>query len=108
VVRREQIGWPARGDALKRLRKAAKRQVRDKSSEIVQKLLDLTLEGDLPSAKMLVSLIGDPSKKKRESRRGEEIAIRLAAEPQLEGPDEDDYFSEYREGNHRPNANEAE
>jgi len=79
-----------RGDALKRLRRAAKRNVRDNSAQIAQALLDHTLKGDLPSARMLVSLIDKPKpkgKKIPKSRRGRSLALDLASDPQ-EGPGE--------------------
>ena len=82
-----------RGDALKRLRKAAKRTVRDNSAQIAKKLLDNTLEGDMPSAKMLVSLIGKPQpkgKKPAKSRRGYSLALDLASDPPVR-PEEDEW-----------------
>jgi hypothetical protein len=84
----------SRGDAMKKLRKAAQRHVRDNSAKIAQALLDRTLEGNMPSAKMLVSLIGKKTKvKEPESKRGETVAINLAAEPQC--PPEDDEANWY-------------
>lgn len=89
-----------RGEALRRLRKAAKRQVRDNSAVIAKKLLDLTLEGDMPSAKMLVSLIGKPQTKRKKppkSKRGYSLALDLASDPPYDGPDEDDDSYHWRD-----------
>jgi hypothetical protein len=52
-----------RGDALDRLSKAARRRVRDNSDGIAKKLVELILEGDVSSAKMVLSLIGTPIRK---------------------------------------------
>jgi hypothetical protein len=84
-----------RGDALKRLRKSAKRKVRDNSGQIAQKLLDLTLAGDMPSAKMLVSLIGKPSakpakKNSRPGRVGKTVAMNLLEEIEREREHQDE------------------
>ena len=46
-----------RGDALKRLRKSAIRVVRENSDRLAQALLDQTIEGNVSSGKLLVSLI---------------------------------------------------
>lgn len=84
----------ARGDALRRLRKAAKRTVRDNSAQIAKKLLDNTLEGDMPSAKMLVSLIGKPvrkkAKKEPEPKPFHSLALDLASDPQV-SPEDDEW-----------------
>jgi hypothetical protein len=82
-----------RGDALKRFRKAAKRTVRDNSGEIAKKLLDQTLKGDMPSAKMLVSLIGKPvrrrPKKEPEPKPVRSLALDLASDPPCPPQDDD-------------------
>jgi hypothetical protein len=86
-----------RGDALKRLRKAAKRNVRDNSARIAKALLDHTLKGDLPSAKMLVSLIDKPKpkgKKIPKSRRGYSLALDLASDPECPPEEWDKDFAD--------------
>src|ERR1019366_2192316 len=44
-------------DPLKKLRKAALKTIREKGEQIADKLLELTLEGDITCAKFLIALI---------------------------------------------------
>jgi hypothetical protein len=86
--------WP-------RPRKAAKRHVRDNSAKIAKALLNRSLEGDMPSAKMLASLVGKPAvRKPKKSTRGHSLALDLdlASGPQYP-PEEDEesgYYDSYK------------
>src|ERR1035438_7863800 len=46
-----------KADPLKKLRKAALKTIREKGEQIAEKLLELTLEGDITCAKFLIALI---------------------------------------------------
>jgi hypothetical protein len=72
-----------RGNARERLRKAIDRQVRDNSEEIARALVDQTLQGSLPSARLLVSLLGrkKPRSKPLQSKSTRSAPLARAAEP---------------------------
>jgi hypothetical protein len=76
-----------RGNARERLRKAIDRQVRNNSDEIARALIDQTLQGSLPSARLLVSLLGKkkPRRKPQQSQSSRNATLALAAEPPPQG-----------------------
>lgn len=75
---------------MKKLRQAIGKEVREQSEEIARSLVKSTLAGNSSNARLVVSLVDKRKKKKieAESKRGESVAINLAAEPQW--PSEDD------------------
>jgi hypothetical protein len=96
---------PAKEDAFKQLRRAVGKEVREKSTEIAQSLVQSTLDGNSNNARLVVSLVDKRKKKKieAESKRGEQMAINLAAEPQSP-PEEDEFYPDFETGRPKPQA----
>jgi hypothetical protein len=96
---------PAKEDAFKQLRRAVGKEVRERSGEIAKSLVDSTLEGNSNNARLVVSLVDKRKKKKieAESKRGEQMAINLAAEPQSP-PEDDEFYPEVEFGRPKPQA----
>jgi hypothetical protein len=70
----------------KTLRRVASRTVKRKSTAITNSLAKMAIEGNLNSAKLLISLAGPPAEKagSKKSRRGRTDAMGFAAEPRWE------------------------
>ena len=75
-----------KADPLKNLRKAALKTIREKGEQIADKLLELTLQGDITSAKFLVALIENAPPTQQRARKFRSLASELAAEPEWVDP----------------------
>src|ERR1017187_7294958 len=71
-----------KADPLKKLRKAALKTIREKGEQIADKLLELTLEGDITCAKFLVTLIENAPPAPQRTRKLRSLAAQGAAEPE--------------------------
>src|SRR5581483_10547424 len=86
-----------RGDVSKRLQRAARRVVAEHSDDIANALLDHTLEGNSPCAKLLLSLLHPPAKPAKSARDPKpdapkplrSLAEEWASEPEWTGSDEE-------------------
>jgi hypothetical protein len=96
---------PAKEDAFKQLRRAVGKEVREKSGEIAKSLVQSTLEGNSNNARLVVSLVDKRKKKKieAESKRGEEMAIDLASQPQSP-PEDEGFYPDVEAGRTNPEA----
>jgi hypothetical protein len=94
---------PAKEDAFKQLRRAVGKEVREQSGEIAKSLVQSTLKGNSNNARLVVSLVDKRKKKKieAESKRGEELAIDLGAQPQSP-PEDDQFYSDADAGRPKP------
>jgi hypothetical protein len=81
-----------RGSAMKRLRKATKRVVRDNSTAIAKALLDHALKGDVKSTNLLLTLIEEEPRSTSEENYFS-VAEALMAEPPWQEPP--DYTPDY-------------
>lgn len=70
--------------AKKALRKAVKRAVRERSKQIADSLVDHTVEGDIRSAEMVITLMEDKKKEGEDDKpwTGPSVAEMLASEPE--------------------------
>jgi hypothetical protein len=75
-----------KADPLKKLRKAALKTIREKGEQIAEKLLELTLGGDITCAKFLVALIENAPPPTQRTRKFQSLAAQWAAEPQWVDP----------------------
>ena len=73
-------------DPLKKLRKAALKTIREKGEQIADKLLELTLKGDITCAKFLVALIENAPPPTQRTRKFQSLAAQWAAEPEWVDP----------------------
>jgi len=96
---------PAKQDAFKQLRQAVGKEVREKSSQIAKSLVQSTLDGNSNNARLVVSLVDKRKKKKIEveSKRGENMAMNLAAEPQCP-PEDDEFYPDFEIGQSKPQS----
>jgi hypothetical protein len=96
---------PAKQDAFKQLRQAVGKEVREQSTKIAQSLVKSTLEGNSNNARLVVSLVDKRKKKKIEvkSKRGESVALNLAAEPQCP-PEDDEFYPDFEIGQSKPKS----
>jgi hypothetical protein len=82
---------PAKLGAKKALRRALKAEMNKKSPEIAEALVKRTIEGDVRSTEMLMSLVVPKSnqdgKTKKKKRSGPSLAELLASEPEWVDPE---------------------
>jgi hypothetical protein len=81
-----------RGDAVKRLRTATARKVRDNSELIAESLLYGALKGDVSRVKLMFALIENKKPRKTTKKTAgktspyDSIALKWASEPEWQGP----------------------
>lgn len=82
----------SRKDGVELLRRAADRCLVRNSEQLADRLSDKALKGDLACTKALVDLAESktPQPKRVKKWRGPSLAERWAAEPQWEGPEEEE------------------
>jgi hypothetical protein len=96
-------GTQATEDGIESLRTAADRQLGKRGSNIAEALGKKAAEGDLNSAKFLVSVAEKKGRKRAKTkRRDPSVEDQLALEPQWEEPPEAP--SELDDGNGKPEA----
>ena len=75
-----------KADPLKKLRKAALKTIREKGEQIANKLLELTLKGDITCAKFLIAVIENAPPPTQRTRNFQSLAAQWAAEPEWVDP----------------------